>query len=374
MRGSFKIISVRGINLYLHWTFLFLLLWVLLANGQNGDQINQLAWSMLFMLAFFFSVLAHELGHAVTAMEYGINAKNIVLLPSGGVASLEKFPSNPRQELLINVSGPLTNLIIAGVLKILFPAQTTLPDDYWQVSIAHGHDFILSLFLVNLVLALFNLIPAFPLDGGRILRALLAFRLNYIRATRVAMGISKTVAALLIGGGIILYNPIMAIAGMFIIFAEDAEEYYLRIRSLVKDISINEVTMADFSTLQHDLTVMQASETLMQNHSKFFIIMENDRPVNSINRLKIITAMAEMKYNTLIQDLEKEKIETLDGDQPVDQVLEKLAVDEEKLFPVIERGYFSGVVSLDHIVEYLLLQKANTEDYKRVKSLAMLLH
>lgn len=374
MRGAFKIISVRGINLFLHWTFLLLILWVMLANGQNPANIDQLAWSMLFMFGLLVSVILHESGHAITAMEYGIQAKNIVLLPFGGIASLEKFPSNPRQELLISLSGPLVNLIIAGVLKILFPLQTTIPDDYAQISIAHPHDFILNLYLANIALAIFNLIPAFPLDGGRIIRALLAFRLNYIRATSVATIIGKVMAALLFAGGIFMYSPVLAIAGLFVIFAEDTEEYYLRIRSLVKNIKVNDVTMLDYSSLEHDLTVLEASEILLHNHSKYFIVMENDKPVGSVNRMKIITAVAERKYDATIKDLEKEEIETLDGEQPVDLVLEKLAVDEDKIYPVIEKGYFSGVVSLNHIIEYLLLQKANTEDYKRVKSLSVLLH
>lgn len=374
MHGSFKLISVRGVNIFLHWTFLLLFGWVFLVNAHNGSDILQLSWAILFIGGLFITVLLHELGHAVTAMEYGIEAKNIVLMPFGGIASIEKFPANPRQELLVSLSGPLVNLIIAALLKIMFPAETTIPADYTQVSIAHGHDFILNLFLANIVLAIFNLIPAFPLDGGRILRALLAFRLNYIRATYIAGITGKIIAALMIGAGIIFFSPLLPIAGFMIIFAEDTEEYYLRIRDLVKDIKIKDVTMFDYSCIQCNSTVREASDILMHNHNDYFVVLDDDKPIGSVNRRLILAALAENKTDLLIRDLREYEEETLDGNLLVDLVLEKLAENDKKLFPVIENGYFTGVISLNHIIEYLLLQKAHTEDYKRVKSLSLLLH
>ncbi|WP_127127442.1 site-2 protease family protein [Pseudoflavitalea rhizosphaerae] len=374
MHGSFKLISVRGINIFLHWTFLLLFGWVFLVNAHNGSNIIELSWAVLFIAGLFISVLLHELGHAVTAMEYGIEAKNIVLMPFGGIASIGKFPGNPRQELLISFSGPLVNLIIAGLLKIMFPAETMIPADYTQVSIAHGHDFILNLFLANIVLAIFNLIPAFPLDGGRVLRALLAFRLNYIRATYIANITGKFIAAVMIGAGIVFFSPLLPIAGFFIIFAEDTEEYYLQIRSLVKDVRIRDVTMFDYHSLPSNFTARQASDILLHNHSEYFVVLEEDKPIGSINRLNIITALAEKRENTQLKDLHRYDDEILDANQLVDPLLEQLAVNDKKIFPVMENGYFTGVVSLNHIIEYLLLQKADSEDYKRVKSLSLLLH
>lgn len=374
MHGSIRIISVRGINIFLHWTFLLLLGWVLLVNADPGSNILELSWALLFMGALIVTVLLHELGHAITAMEYGIQAKNIVLLPFGGIASIEKFPGNPRQELLISLSGPLMNLIMAGILKIIFPGDTVIPENFRQVSITHGHDFILNLFLANLVIAVFNLIPAFPLDGGRIFRALLAFKLNYIRATFIASLTGKIIAAVMIGAGILMYSPLLPVAGFFIIFAEDTEEYYLRVRSLVKNIRLKDVLMLDYSSLQYDITVREASEMLMHNHSDFFVILRNEEPIGSVSRLKIISALAENKGEHLVNDLSRYNKEVLEADLPVDEVLEKLAENDKKLYPVIDKGYFSGVVSLNHIIEFLLLQKAHTEDYKRVKSLSLLLH
>lgn len=374
MHGSFKIISVRGVNIFLHWTFLLLFGWVLLVNAQNEGNVLELSWALLFIAGLFFTVLLHELGHAVTAMEYGIEARNIVLMPFGGIASIEKFPANPRQELLISLSGPMVNLIIAGMLKIMFPVETTIPADYNQVSIAHGHDFILNLFLANIVLALFNLIPAFPLDGGRILRAMLAFRLNYIRATYIASITGKILAAIMIGAGIIFFSPLLPVAGFLIIFAEDTEEYYLRIRALVKNIKIKDVTMFDYSSMQQNISISNAGEMLLHNHNDYFVVLDEDKPIGSVNRHMIITALAEKKDAILLKDLKKYNDEVLDGNQPVDLVLEKLSENDKKLFPVTVNGYFTGVISLNHIIEYLLLQKAHTEEYKRVKSLSLLLH
>jgi Zn-dependent protease/predicted transcriptional regulator len=373
MRGAYQIISIRGIKINIHWTFLLLFVWVLLINANAGNNVEQMSWSILFLLAVFACITLHELGHALTAARFGIKAKEIMLLPIGGIASIEKFPENPRQELAISIAGPLVNLVIAGILWLFIPNLSLVEYDQ-HISIMHGHDFLYNLRIVNIALAVFNLIPAFPMDGGRILRALLGFKLNYIQATTIAATIGKIIAVLLIVLGIVLINPFLPLIGIFIIFSAGAEEYYLRLKSLVKGIKLNEVLMYDYNSLQAGMTVQEAGNILNSNHSKYFILMGGVNPIGTINRMEIVKALAEMNYNEPVKNLVKEKLEYLNGDKEIDTVLEKLARNDEHIYPVMDNSHFIGVVNLNHIMEYLLLNKVNTKEYDRIRTLAGLIH
>jgi predicted transcriptional regulator len=238
----------------------------------------------------------------------------------------------------------------------------------------HGHDFLYNLRIVNIGLAVFNLIPAFPMDGGRILRALLGFKLNYIQATTIATNVGKIIAVIFIAAGILLINPFLPVIGIFIIFSAGAEEYYLRLKSLVKGIKLNEVLMYDYNALQTNMTVKEAANILMSNHSKYFVLMDGANPVGAINRLEIVKAISEMNYNEPLKKLITKKLDYLNGNQEVETVLEKLAHNDERIFPVMENNQFMGVINLNHIIEYLLLNKVETKEHDRIKSLVGLLH
>ncbi|HSC40177.1 MAG TPA: site-2 protease family protein [Chitinophagaceae bacterium] len=373
MSGAFKLVRIKGIQLFVHWTFLFLIGWVLLVNVRRGNDWEQLAWSVLFILSVFACVALHEFGHALMAARFGIRARNIILLPIGGIASIEKFPGNPRQELAISLAGPLVNLLIAGVLVVFLVPVHFIWQTPADASITHGHDFLYNLYAVNIALAAFNLIPAFPMDGGRVLRALLGLKLNYVRATAIAATIGKVVAGFIVAAGIVLFSPVLVIIGVFIIFSAGAEEHYLRLKALVQGIKIKEVLMYDYNSLESKTTVKEAASVLMSNHSKYFIVMDGPHPAGSINRIEIIKAIAEMKYGMPVKDLLRKELCWLDGDKELDTVLEKLAANDERIYPVMENGRFTGVINFNQIIEYLLIHKADTKEYNRIKSLTGLL-
>lgn len=374
MRGSIKFGTFRGITLFLHWTLFIPIGWIALVNARMGNDILQLTWSLLFMLAVLTSIILHELAHALVAARFGIEAKDIVILPIGGIASIEKFPGNPAQELAIGVAGPLINLLIAAIIYWLMPAGATFFGSPFRYGATVGSTSLADLGTVNLLLALFNLIPAFPLDGGRMLRALLGFRINYIRATSIVAQVSKIIAILFIALGIVFVNLWLPLIGIFIFFAGGTEEYYLRIRSLATGVRLSEVIMYEYNGLQGSMQVQEAMPVLLTNHSKYFLLMDGNRPEGIINRLLIIEAIAENKYQLRVDQLPYEPVQLLQADAPVEEVLEKLAAQEEAIFPVIDKGQFIGIVSLQHIVEYLLMHKTGTEDYRRLKSLVSLLH
>src|SRR6185437_14819107 len=192
MKWSLKLGSFAGIRVYLHWTFVLLLGWILFSHLGQGHGWAEAWRSVGFIIAIFGCVLLHEFGHALTAKHYNIHTRDITLLPIGGIARLERLPENPRHELWITLTGPVVNVVIAGVLFafLLFAHQMK---ELLEVRLLEGN-FLLQLMWVNVFLCAFNLLPAFPMDGGRILRALLSMRLGRAKATRLAASIGQGMA------------------------------------------------------------------------------------------------------------------------------------------------------------------------------------
>ena len=220
MKWSFPIARIFGTQLRIHITFFLLLIWVGFAFAGEGDWTDGLT-GVVFVLALFVCVILHEFGHALTARVYGIKTPDITLLPIGGVARLERMPKEPTHELLVALAGPAVNLVIAAILFVILQAGTPFREAYMKLDSLSG--FFGSLMLINIWLVLFNLIPAFPMDGGRVLRALLATRLPYAKATNVAAWIGQSLA--FAGGliGFILPAPILILIAFFVFFAASAE-------------------------------------------------------------------------------------------------------------------------------------------------------
>ena len=190
MKWSFFIGKPFGTRLYIHWTFLFLLIWVGLNAVRAGSSPIQVVYSILFMLSVITCVLMHELGHAIAGKQLGYLTRKITLLPIGGIANMEGIPDNPVHELKVTIAGPTVNFVIAFLLSPVFLFHKNPGIDFFHLK--SGFDFVASLFFVNLSLLLFNLLPAFPMEGGRILRAILALRWgDRVKATKIASSIGK---------------------------------------------------------------------------------------------------------------------------------------------------------------------------------------
>jgi Zn-dependent protease len=220
MQG-WKIGRLFGIDLYVHWTFLLLLALYGFQGYQVGG-INAAAYSAGLITAMFGCVVLHELGHSLTARRFGIETREITLSPIGGVAALERIPRRPREEFLITIAGPAVNVVIAGVLygllSLVDPRTITSP------SMSVAYRFLSELMVINVVLAIFNMLPAFPMDGGRILRATLAVWLEYCTATKIAVRVGQVVAVGIGIAGIMGYFGIMAILiAVFVFMAGEAE-------------------------------------------------------------------------------------------------------------------------------------------------------
>ncbi len=222
---SLNLFRIRGIQLAVHGSFFLLLAWV--ANdGWNDGQMAGLLWNTGALLAFFGCVVLHELGHSFTAMHYGIGVGRILLMPIGGMAEFSAIPREPRRELLITLAGPAVNFVIAGGLWFVV---RRLPDEFRLYSV---DGLVYQLFYANIMMGCFNLLPAFPMDGGRILRATLATRMTYLRATRVAAMLGKIICFIGVGVALWLHFWMLAILFGFIAFAGEAEYRAVRRREL----------------------------------------------------------------------------------------------------------------------------------------------
>jgi Zn-dependent protease/predicted transcriptional regulator len=369
MKTVFNIGRIFGISVSFHWTFLLLILWIAMIDFMAGIYPAEIVWTFILVIFILFSIIAHEAGHALMAYYFGIRATGVILLPVGGVASIPSLPKKPVQEILITLAGPAVNLAIAAFLLLFIRPFHAYWIDSENIGVVNAGNFIFQLLIINLSLGLFNLVPAFPLDGGRILRIVLAFNMNIVKATRVASILSLIIGSLMIILGFVIVHVLPILVGLFILFASRAEEYYLQLKTIAHGVRFKDVLMHDYDSVDANANVMDVSAMLSNNHSKFFIVMENGTAVGTVHRIQIIESIAEMKYDVKLKEIMKSNLEFINGNEKVENYIERLARKEERLYPVMDHNHFAGVINFQHIIEYLLLHAGTSKEYGRIKSL-----
>ena len=257
--GSIKLFRLFGIQLELHFTFLLLVAWVAWGSWRDGDgDWTRVVWSTSLILLVFTCVVLHELGHCLMARRYKITIHRILLLPIGGMAQFGHIPRKPLRELFITLAGPMVNFLLAGILRIILGS----PWEWLYADFTYGwRDLFFSLLLFNLAMGLFNLLPIFPMDGGRILRALLALRYSYLSATRTATYVAMPLAA----GGIVaalLYenvSDIMALLFAFIFVGGQLEYKMVKRGETLRRWTVGDVASKNFISLPGDSTIAEAA-------------------------------------------------------------------------------------------------------------------
>src|SRR6266446_9261548 len=246
MSWSLPIVRIAGIQLRIHITFLLLIVWLAFGYySQGGSAVA--ASRVIFILLLFLCVVLHEFGHAFAAKAFGINTPDITLLPIGGVARLERMPEEPVQELIIAVAGPLVNVVIAIGLFVAGGYQGLL-----SPSNVEGGGLVAQLLTINIMLVLFNLLPAFPMDGGRVLRALLATRLSYARATQVAATVGQGFAFFfgIVGlfgiPGLFHANPFLIFIAFFVYIGASQEAALAQMRDVSRRFPVSSAMVREF--------------------------------------------------------------------------------------------------------------------------------
>ena len=369
MKRSIKLSNLKGIVFNMHWTFLILLVWIIAANAVTGTTINNIIWSLIFIVLVFLSIAVHEMGNYWAAKQFKIQTNEITLLPIGAISYFENFPKSFKEELLINMTGPAINLAIAGLLLPFIQSHPPVWEITSHFDIIHENDLLYKLHLVNLGLFAVNLVPAFPMKGGRIMRALLGLRMNYFKATSVVVIIGKIIAIISVAAGIIYLDLLLVLLGVLIFLAVRAEEYILHLRSLVKGVTFSDVVINDYHSLQANNTVHEAMNTLMGNLAKYFMVMENGRPVGTIDRMHIINEVAEKNYTLSVKSLMKANLVYFHADAGVEEEFKTLVAFPFTTYPVMQDNRFLGVVSLLSILEYLMLHQLTSKEREKLKGL-----
>ncbi|TAI48438.1 site-2 protease family protein [Flagellimonas allohymeniacidonis] len=357
MKGSLKLGKVSGIQIEVHWTFTLLLLWVAFIEVQRGGTAATILMNMVFIVVLFFCVVLHELGHALTAKRFQVNTKRITLLPIGGVASLEKIPEKPEQELLVALAGPAVNVVIALLLLLVVPLREYLSLDPESLdnllNAGDFQNFLFFLFLANTMLVVFNLIPAFPMDGGRVFRALLSFKLGRVKATEVAAGLGQALAVLFFVLGLFL-NPFLILIALFIFFGAFGENQMVKRSALLKGHLVQEAMLTDITLLNPETTVEEVINVVLKGTEKQFLVVDGDEVLGIVDHKTVLKHAKEAKRPVV--EIMKKEVQEIEASAEVTKALELMAKGSTDFLAVTANGLLAGAIDRANIGEFILLQ------------------
>jgi len=339
MRGSFRLFKVFGISINMHITFI-LLLFLFLAGGVK--------W-LFILVGIFFFVTLHELCHSLVAKKFGIKVREITLLPIGGVASMTKMPEKPMHEFLISLAGPMFNIMV--IVVFFLPLKYILGDEVlfhplsaatWPLTIAY-------VYWINLVLAVFNLIPAFPMDGGRIFRALLATKLGIRKATRIAVSLGHLFALVFAYFGITRMNFILVIIAVFIYTAASGEEMQVNVKETLKKFRVRDILPQDFVSIKPDATLGNVLETVFHNRQEDFPVVADGKMAGFITRKDLVTGLHQFgKDKTVSEVMRKDFPKVKDTDTLV-KAQNVMQANGVTALPVLKDGDAIGVITIEDI-------------------------
>ncbi len=357
MKGVLNLGKLFNVNIEIHWTFIFILLWVLFLELKSGGTFQNAMMSIVFIMLLFVCVVFHEFGHILTARKFGVTAKKITLLPIGGVAAMETIPENPKQELLISLAGPAVNILIALVLSLFINTSFFFDQDPGQVEEALSHvtpqNLLIYLFSANIALAIFNFIPAFPMDGGRVLRAILAMKTDRVTATNIASGIGQFIALVFVFVGI-LYNPFLIVIALFIFFGAYGENKMVRQLALLKGHKVHEAMLTNISVLKPDNTIEDAIELLLSGTEKNFVITQNTKITGILYHKDIIRNSKNKSLS--IQDVMSKSFKHIDVRADLKEIFKLINTEKKDFFAVTDNDILVGAIDLTNLSEFMLIQ------------------
>ena len=355
MKWQWKLGTFAGIDVFVHATFLLLIAWIGYSYWLQYGTLAKVAEGILFILALFLCVVLHEYGHALTARRYGIKTRDITLYPIGGVARLERLPDKPIEELWVALMGPAVNVVIAAIL-FLYLLLTNSLSPTSELGFSSG-SFLERLMWVNITLVLFNLIPAFPMDGGRVLRALLAMRMDYVRATQIAANVGQGLAFLfgLIG---LFSNPFLLFIALFVWIGASQEASMVQMRNSISGIPVTLAMQTNFETLSPTDRLDRVVSLILAGSQQDFPVVEDGQFVGVLTRDDFIRALSERGQNTPVADVTRRNVPSVDAHEMVESALMRLQESGAKTLPVMHRGRFVGLVTSENITEFLMIRSA----------------
>lgn len=339
MRGSVRLFRVFGIDVNIHVTFLFLILLVMPGGIKK----------IVLVLTIFCFVTMHELAHSLVARRFGIKVRAITLLPIGGVASMAKMPDKPIQELAVSLAGPLSNLAVIAVFfyplksvlgpQVMFHALST---ETWPLTFAY-------MYWINLILAGFNLLPAFPMDGGRVLRALLATRFGMRKATRIAVAFGHAFAILFAYFGLTRFNIVLIVVAIFIYMAASGEEMQVGITETLKKFKVRDILPDDFLTVTGDATLAKVLELIFHSRQEDFPVMDRTGLVGFITRQDIMAGVHRAGTSLAVRDVMRHTFPRVRDTDSLIKAQDVMQAHTVRALPVMKADKVIGVVTLEDI-------------------------
>ncbi len=358
MSWSITVGRVAGTDVRIHLTFLLLLLWIGVAHYVDGGAAAAVE-GVAFISAVFLCVVLHEFGHAMAARHYGIGTRDITLLPIGGLARLERFPDKPGQEIVVALAGPAVNVVIALILILIFgmPVDVTALSEVESPQIG----FFERLAAVNIFLVVFNMIPAFPMDGGRVLRAALSYRMDRFRATEVAASIGQALAFLFGFLGLMSGNAILVFIAIFVYLAATAEAASEGLMALGRRIRVDDAMIRAFETLRPDQSVDDAADALIRTTQSEFPIVDGDGRLRAfLLRSEMIHALKASGPRTPVLQAATGKTLTIRAGTRLDRALNQMQQSGATVFGVTDQqDKLIGYISQENIGELMMLGEAN---------------
>jgi Zn-dependent protease len=364
MGGSFKIGRAFGIDVKVHWTFFLLLFFFGFAAFQGSGSVLSALVTVGMVIALFVCVLLHEYGHSLVAQKLGIRVEDITLLPLGGLARLKSLPEKPWDEVKIAVAGPLVNVVLAPIFfavslalnfNLLSLTNTNILEGVQSAGQVFGY-----LGLVNVALVIFNLIPAFPMDGGRVLRGLLATRLGPVRATDIASAVGQFFAVAFFLIGLLSGNFLLALVAVFIFFGASGEAQLVRQREMMRGLAVSDVMGSErrTATVTPYHNFGQVLDAVIHGYQEDFPVVDEDgNLVGMITRNEIMTAAHSPERYASVRDLMKTDVPTISPDADLftdgQRILQESGL---RALPVMDNGDLVGMLTTDDIGQAALLR------------------
>jgi Zn-dependent protease/predicted transcriptional regulator len=367
MSWSWRIGRIAGIDVYVHFTFFLLLAWVAGAHYLADRDVGQALYGVAFILALFGVVVLHELGHALAARRYGIQTRDITLLPIGGVARLERMPEEPAQELVVALAGPAVNVVLAALIYLLLAIGPGSPLAPLNEATHVGTSFLSQLFWVNVALVIFNMIPAFPMDGGRVLRALLATRLDYVRATQIAAAVGQALAMLFVLVGLFA-NPFLVFIGLFVWLGAAQEASMVQMRSAMAGIPVMRAMITNFETLAPDDHLSKAVDHMLAGFQQDFPVLAGGQLVGVVTHGDLARALGQQGTDALVADVMRRDFVRVSPREMLESAFARLQEGDSHTLPVVDNDRLVGLLTSDNVTEILMIQEAMRERARRAST------
>lgn len=360
MGRSYQLGVFAGIPVKVHWSFGLLILFILFVAYQDGQAPTEFIFFILLVMTLFLCVILHEFGHALTAKHFKVNTRDIIISPIGGVARLEKLPKAPKEELLIAIAGPAVNVVIAVICLagiIGFLGQEGLILDPESARIDSFPKYFKTVFYINIVLFLFNLIPAFPMDGGRILRALLSFKLSRKLSTQIASTIGKVFALIFIAYGLFIGHYVLAFIGGFIFYMATTENKQVRMEESLFNTEVKDIMRTTYQLMYLHDRMSKPIALSMTNQERNFLVADIDGKIEgTLHHLFIKDAIQQNRQDEFVSAYTSTKLFCLDPDTSINDV--RNIMNKEGLSIVMighSKHEFVGVVDRDGIINFMNL-------------------